>query len=93
MGLSDSLTSLASEPMEAALRISLFQASRAQADGLHSLVAALQRSLPFLPSHRNQVAGGEGFRKNSAATVLIALSTQFSSVVQLCPTLCDPMNC
>ena len=59
---------------------SVFQAGRTQADGLHSLVAALQRSLPFLPSHRNHMGGREGFRKNNAATVLIALSTQFSSV-------------
>ena len=41
-----------------------------QVDRLHSLVAALQRSLTFLPSHRSQMGGREGFRKNNAASVL-----------------------
>ena len=28
-----------------------------------------------------------------AVILLLFLSVQFSSVTQLCPTLCDPMNC
>ena len=46
----------------------------------------------------NKASGGDGISvelfqilKDDAVKVLH--SVQFSSVTQLCPTLCDPMNC
>ena len=34
-----------------------------------------------------------GWQISTWKDALIALVLQFSSVAQLCPTLCDPMNC
>ena len=36
---------------------------------------------------------GSSFLLNSSSEALQAHQTQFSSVIQSCPTLCNPMNC